>query len=155
LHLQDHTYAPQACDLSGAKTMQTNSDWTLGQNAWRTFTQRHPELGYRAGHWGFHNFLRVFKRELVDSDAIRLARNRHWIAHVDQFCRVAFKCATLPAMRDQSATRAALPGPVDASSDEARGNIPLAARGSPPEVANDARTCRSSHHADESTEPRS
>ena len=74
--------------------MQPQTEWQTGPDAWQAFTILHPELGYRAGKWQFHNFLRLFKSRLVRSDAIRLAKGRHWIAHVDRFCKVAFDCAT-------------------------------------------------------------
>lgn len=71
------------------------NDWTTGCLAWDEFVARNPCLGYRPGHWAFHNFLRLFRSALLAQDAIRLARNKHWIAHVERFCSVAFECATL------------------------------------------------------------
>jgi hypothetical protein len=70
------------------------SPWTTGPQAWAVFISRHPELGYRPGHWAFHNFLRASRSQLLAADAIRLAKRRHWIAHVDRFCSVAFECCT-------------------------------------------------------------
>jgi hypothetical protein len=74
--------------------MQTQNDWKTGAGAWEVFTERHPELGYKPGKWQFHNFLRLFKDQLVAHDAIRLAKSRHWIAHVERFSNTAFDCAT-------------------------------------------------------------
>ncbi|MBL0427934.1 hypothetical protein [Ramlibacter alkalitolerans] len=71
-----------------------NSEWTTAADAWAAFVNQHPELGYRPGHWQFHNFLRNFRDRLRDQDAIRLAKGRHWIAHGVRFTEVAFACAT-------------------------------------------------------------
>ena len=68
--------------------------WRLGREAWASFVQAHPELAYRQGKWQFHNFLRHFKRQLLESDAIRLAKGRHWIASTERFDAIAFACAT-------------------------------------------------------------
>jgi hypothetical protein len=65
-----------------------------GPEAWVEFVKNHPELGYRADRWGFHNFLRHFKEVLVAHDAIRVAKRRFWIAHRDRFSDVAFACAS-------------------------------------------------------------
>jgi hypothetical protein len=69
-------------------------EWQTGPNAWAEFVRRHPELGYRPGKWPFHNFLRIYKRTLTSNDAIRLAKGRHWIAHTERFCNVAFDACT-------------------------------------------------------------
>ena len=74
--------------------MIIKNDWILGEHAWDRLTETHPELGYKSGLWPFHNFLRLYRAVLVDADAIRKVRNRHWIAHVDRFLAVAFDCAT-------------------------------------------------------------
>lgn len=74
--------------------MQANNDWVPGHVAWTRFTEHHPELGLNAGPWQFHNFLRIHREALVSCDAIRKARKRHWIAHVDRFIPAAFDCAT-------------------------------------------------------------
>ena len=68
--------------------------WVTGPQAWTTFCELHPELAYTPSPWAFHNFLRYFKQPLLDADAIRLAKARHWIAHVDRFEQTAFACAT-------------------------------------------------------------
>jgi hypothetical protein len=68
--------------------------WVTGPRAWAAFCDQHPELGYTPSPWAFHNFLRFFKHELLEQDAIRLAKSRHWIAHVERFEQVAFACAT-------------------------------------------------------------
>lgn len=72
----------------------TNEQWMVAQDAWNVFVKRHPELGYREGRWPFHNFLRFYRRHLVELDAIRLARRRHWVANLPVFLNVAFDCAT-------------------------------------------------------------
>jgi hypothetical protein len=72
----------------------STSHWVTAPDAWAVFTDRHPELGYRHGKWQFHNFLRMHRQALVASDAIRLAKRRFWIAHLERFCVVAFDCAT-------------------------------------------------------------
>lgn len=74
--------------------METASEWTTGPEAWDQFVKQHPELGYRPGVWPFHNFLRLFRDALLESDALRKAKCRHWIAHRQRFSRVAFDCAT-------------------------------------------------------------
>lgn len=74
--------------------MNPNAEWQTGPDAWKFFTERHPELGYRSGKWQFHNFLRLFKTHLLAKDAIRMAKGRHWIAHIERFNEVAFDCAT-------------------------------------------------------------
>ncbi|WP_377411203.1 MULTISPECIES: hypothetical protein [unclassified Ramlibacter] len=65
-----------------------------GPDAWSAFIQQHPELGYRPGRMNFHNFLRMTRERLIQADAIRRARGRHWIAHVPRFSAVAFELAT-------------------------------------------------------------
>ena len=82
--------------------MQPQTEWKVGPDAWAAFILKHPELGYRPGKWQFHNFLRFHRIALVEQDAIRLAKNRFWIAHLDRFCTVSFACATgahLPAAK--------------------------------------------------------
>lgn len=80
--------------MSEKQTPTTGSEWKTGVQAWDTFTDRYPELGMRKGKWAFHNFLRVHRRALECSDAIRKARKRFWVAHQERFCSVAFDCAT-------------------------------------------------------------
>jgi hypothetical protein len=70
------------------------SEWVNGIQAWDAFTDRHPELGLNKGKWPFHNFLRPYRQALVEADAIRLVRNRFWLAHQDRFFETAFECAT-------------------------------------------------------------
>lgn len=73
-----------------------------GPDAWAVFVQQHPELGYRPGRMNFHNFLRLARTRLIEADAIRRARGRHWIAHTPRFIEVAFDLATMaqaPASR--------------------------------------------------------
>jgi hypothetical protein len=74
--------------------MDINSSWVVGPEAWAVFVKRHPELGYRPGRWQFHNFLRLHKASLLQQDAIRLARRRFWIGHLERFAATAFECAT-------------------------------------------------------------
>lgn len=74
--------------------MQHETVWTTGVDAWKQFVHKHPELGYRAGKWGFHNFLRYYRDPLVAADAIRLAKRRFWVANSERFSEVAFECAT-------------------------------------------------------------
>lgn len=69
-------------------------EWVQIHSAWSKFVDIHPELGYKKGHWPLHNFLRFHRDTLVGSDAIRLAKRRHWIAHVSRFLAVAFDAAT-------------------------------------------------------------
>lgn len=71
-----------------------NSEWKVGPEVWAVFVKNHPELGYRPGRWPFHNFLRFHREALLEHDAIRLAKKRFWIGHVDRFRVVAFACAT-------------------------------------------------------------
>ena len=65
-----------------------------GPKAWDEFVLRHPELGYKPGRMNFHNFLRQSRGYLLQADAIRFAKNRFWIAHVERFCLCAFEYAT-------------------------------------------------------------
>lgn len=74
--------------------MQSQTSWVSGPRAWDDFVRRHPELGIKPGKWTFHNFLRFHRKVLVEVDAIRMARKRFWIAHVDRFAVAAFACAT-------------------------------------------------------------
>ena len=74
--------------------LQTNSEWQTGVMAWDNFVKNHPELGYHAGKYQFHNFLRLHRESLVTADALRKARGHHWIAHTERFNRAAFDAAT-------------------------------------------------------------
>ena len=74
--------------------MYQPSEWQTAPEAWLVFVRRHPELGLKPGKWAFHNFLRFHRSSLVAVDAIRLARKRFWIAHVERFSQAAFECAT-------------------------------------------------------------
>lgn len=76
------------------KMNTTPHEWVVALEAWEVFVKHHPELGYRVGAWQFHNFLRLYRTTLVQHDAIRLAKNRFWIAHSSRFGAVAFDCAT-------------------------------------------------------------
>lgn len=80
--------------------MQSHNEWVLASEAWTIFTQQHPELSLKASFWQFHNFLRLHRVSLLSRDAIRKARGRWWIAHVERFPSAAFDCATgLGALR--------------------------------------------------------
>ena len=81
------------------------SEWTTAAQAWADFVTLHPELGYRPGHWQFHNFLRHHREPLRGCDAIRLAKGKHWIAHRERFKAAAFDCAT-------GAMRSSCPAPT-------------------------------------------
>ena len=74
--------------------METQAEWVTGHAAWARFVQQHPELGYKPGRMNFHNFLRYYREQLVEADAIRFAKHRFWIAHCQRFCEAAFDCAT-------------------------------------------------------------
>lgn len=74
--------------------MKKQSDWVVGTDAWAAFVRQHPELGYRPGRWPFHNFLRLHRDQLLKHDAIRFAKRRFWVAHLQRFCATAFDCAT-------------------------------------------------------------
>ncbi len=74
--------------------MQSPTEWKTGPEVWALFVNCHPELGYRPGRWQFHNFLRFHREALTGCDAIRLAKRRFWIAHIDRFNLAAFDCAT-------------------------------------------------------------
>ncbi len=76
------------------QTQPPRSEWQTGPQAWDEFVRRHPELALSPGRWSFHNFLRLHRPALVGADAIRLAQGRHWVAHVERFCAVAFECST-------------------------------------------------------------
>lgn len=73
---------------------QPDHEWSTGTAAWNHFVEVNPVLGLSPGHWSFHNFLRHHRQALVNTDAIRRAKNRFWIAHRDRFCRIAFDLAT-------------------------------------------------------------
>lgn len=74
--------------------MNTQHHWTTAHEAWRVFTQVHPELSYRDGRQAFYNFMRLYREELVAADAIRRAKKKHWVAHTERFIAVAFALAT-------------------------------------------------------------
>ena len=74
--------------------MDPRAEWVPGPDAWQRFIHLHPELGYRPGRMNFHNFLRYHRTRLAAGDAIRLAKNKFWVAHIERFCQLAFDCAT-------------------------------------------------------------
>lgn len=80
--------------LTQVLMMQTDHQWTTAHEAWRLFTQAHPELAYRDGAQQFYNFLRHHRDAMVRHDAIRRAKGRHWVAHTGRFNEVAFELAT-------------------------------------------------------------
>jgi len=70
------------------------SEWLTGTQAWDQFVASHPELGLKSGSWAFHNFLRIHRQALIDTDAIRKARKRFWIANPKRFFPLAFDFLT-------------------------------------------------------------
>lgn len=72
----------------------TISEWLVATSAWKEFVKCHPELGYSDRKWAFHNFMRNAKSKLIRHDAVRIAKNRYWIAHRERFMTVAFDIAT-------------------------------------------------------------
>ena len=76
------------------QSQTSQSQWVVGIHACARFASVHAELGYRPGRMNFHNFLRNARPELLRQDAIRRAKNRYWIAHIDRFPEVAFAIAT-------------------------------------------------------------
>ena len=80
--------------MLSSQTTTNSPEWQTGVHVWDTFTDLHPELGLNKGKWAFHNFLRPYRQALVQADAIRLVRNRFWLAHQDRFYESAFECAT-------------------------------------------------------------
>lgn len=70
------------------------SKWVVATAAWEDFVKFHPELGYSDRKWAFHNFMRHAKDKLIYCDAIRLAKNRYWIAHREKFISAAFDIST-------------------------------------------------------------
>lgn len=74
--------------------MQPDHQWRTAHDAWRLFTQAHPELAYRDGAQQFYNFLRYHRDALVKQDAIRRAKGKFWIAHTGRFIEAAFELAS-------------------------------------------------------------
>lgn len=74
--------------------VQSNQLWATGREAWKDFTQLHPELGYREGSQQFHNFLRYHREALVNCDALRRAKGKFWVAHKERFFTAAFELST-------------------------------------------------------------
>lgn len=79
---KDHPYKPLA------------SDWNTGVAIWNDFTGECQFLSLRPGRWAFHNFLRNHRDAMIQADAIRLAKNRFWIAHRERFMKTAFELLT-------------------------------------------------------------
>ncbi len=69
-------------------------DWNTGPVIWNDMAKECPFLGLRPGRWAFHNFLRHHRDALVKADAIRLAKNKFWIAHRERFITTAFALIT-------------------------------------------------------------
>jgi hypothetical protein len=80
--------------MANTAPAKVRSEWLTGTQAWNAFVDNHPELGLKSGKWGWHNFLRRHRQALIQADAIRLARRRHWIAHPQRLFPAAFDCAT-------------------------------------------------------------
>lgn len=77
------------------KYQQTPSDqWLIAEQAWRHFAQANPILDLRPSKWAFNNFLRTARPALLKADAIRKAKSKHWIAHLERFPKVAFDILT-------------------------------------------------------------
>jgi hypothetical protein len=76
-------------------TQQNKSDWGLADEVYEEFRIAHPELFMGGGKWGFHNFLRYARDQLVAGDAIRKVKGKHWIANRKTFNQVAFEVVTL------------------------------------------------------------
>lgn len=74
--------------------MQMDHQWTTAHDAWKRFTQVHPELAYRDGAQQFYNFMRNHRDALVACDALRRAKGKFWIAHTERFTEAAFELAT-------------------------------------------------------------
>jgi len=74
--------------------MQIDHQWTTAHDAWRLFTEVHPELAYRGGAQQLYNFLRYHRDALVARDALRRAKGRFWIAHRGRFLEAAFELST-------------------------------------------------------------
>ena len=70
------------------------NNWKTGPDVWAEFVKQHPERGYKPGRMCFHNFLRLNRETLKRQDAIRLAKNKFWIAHVQRFNQAAFAIST-------------------------------------------------------------
>jgi hypothetical protein len=70
------------------------SPWQPGVKAWDRFVVKRPELGFKPGHYSFHNFLRRHRDTLIRADVIRRARNRFWVVHTERLIQVGFDCAT-------------------------------------------------------------
>lgn len=74
--------------------MHTEHQWVTAHQAWREVVQQHPELGYRAGPQRLYNFLRVHREAMVERDAIRRTKNKHWVAHQERFTAAVFELST-------------------------------------------------------------
>lgn len=70
------------------------SEWVVAEEGWRNFCAKHPELDLRPTLWAFHNFLRATREQLVAADALRKAKGKHWIVHVERFDKAAFDLLT-------------------------------------------------------------
>ncbi len=72
----------------------SSADWGVGSQIWDEFTAEYQLFKLRQGHWAFHNFLRNYKKPLVEVDAIRLAKRKYWIAHRQRFKDASFALLT-------------------------------------------------------------
>jgi len=68
--------------------------WDFAIKVYDRFVADHPCLNLSPGKWGYHNFLRRHRSALAEADAIRLANNKHLIAHPPRFYEVAFRALT-------------------------------------------------------------
>lgn len=85
-----------------------SAEWNTGVVIWGDMAKECPFLGLRPGRWGFHNFLRNHRDALVKADAIRLAKNKFWIAHRERFIATAFELLTGKQPGEQVVQRRAL-----------------------------------------------
>lgn len=73
---------------------QVQNEWVVADEGWRNFCATHPELDLRPSKWAFNNFLRSTREKLLDADAIRKAKGKHWIIHTERFDTAAFDLLT-------------------------------------------------------------
>ena len=74
--------------------MQVDHQWVTAHQAWTELTRKHPELGYKDGPQQLYNYLRRYREAMIERDAIRRAKGRHWVAHQARFTEAVFELAT-------------------------------------------------------------
>ena len=77
-----------------SKLLAPSHEWASLESVWHDFVSANPVLDMRPDPWALTNFLRSTREKLVDADAIRKAKGRFWIAHVERFPAVAFALIT-------------------------------------------------------------